>query len=200
MPRRALLLLAAFALARPPAASATVLVPGDLSGLARDAVVIVRGRVVAAEASWADTRHRVETIVTLEVEESFKGGGQSQVSFAVPGGVMGRYRSVLIGAPTFQTGEEVVVFLGARPPALAYLLGLGQGVFRVVRTGSVATVTPIPLTAQALVAVPVVKGDPSRKPVRLEAFASTLRAVLAGTLPTRPAPARPSPPGLTRDR
>jgi hypothetical protein len=39
---------------------------------------------------------------------------------------MGRYRSVTIGAPSFHEGEEVVLFLGAQPPALPFVLGLGQ--------------------------------------------------------------------------
>jgi hypothetical protein len=197
VPRHLSFLAAALSLALSPAVSATVLVPTELTGLARDAAAIVRGRVVTAQPSWADGRRRVETIVTLAVEESFKGGQAGQISFEVPGGVMGRYRSVLVGAPTFHEGEEVVVFLGAKPPALAYLVGLGQGVFRIVRDDGVATVVPIPLTAQPFDAGPVIKGDPSRRPLRLEAFSSALRAILAGAPLATQTPGRASPPGVS---
>ena len=57
---------------------------------------------------------------------------------------MGPYRSVMLGAPTFVEGEEVVVFLAASGPAIPHLVGLAQGVFRVrtdVATGA-RLVTP----------------------------------------------------------
>ena len=49
----------------------------------------------------------------------------------MPGGRLGRYRSLVVGAPTFEAGQRVVVFLGATPPSLPYVLGMSQGVFRV---------------------------------------------------------------------
>jgi hypothetical protein len=164
-------------------ASATVLIAGDLSDLSRGAAAIVRGRVVDTRPEWVDGRRRIETIVTLAIDETFKGDLSGQVAIAVPGGVMGRYRSVMIGAPAFRQGDEVILFLGVRPPALPYVLGLGQGVFRVLRDardGS-TTVTPPALLADATKTVTVVRGDPARRLVSLGDFSTTLRAVLAGS-------------------
>ena len=176
-----LLVGAALVAALVPRVSATVLLPGDLGDIARSATAIVRGTVVAVRSEWADGRRRIETVVTLRVSETFKGDMRGFVSVRVPGGVMGRYRSVTVGAPSFSQGEEVVLFLGASPPALPYVIGLGQGVFRVkrdVRTG-VTSVTPPALLANSARAVTVHRGDPDRRPQTLQQFADRIRSALA---------------------
>jgi hypothetical protein len=116
------------ALAAP--AQATALVPVDVAGLSREALAIARGRVTAVDARWTEGRRRVETLVTLDVEVWLKGSLGTSVEFKVPGGQIGPYRSVVIGAPSFVVGQRVVVFLGARAPGIPYVLGLSQGVFR----------------------------------------------------------------------
>ena len=164
-----------------PPVSATVLLPGDLGDIAHAASAIVRGTVVDVRSDWADNRRRVETIVTLRVSESLKGEMRGLVSVKVPGGVLGRYRSITIGAPSFRPGEEVVLFLGAEPPALPYVIGLGQGVFRVqrdLRTGA-TSVTPPALLADSTRTVRVQRGDPSRGAMSVQQFADTVRHLLA---------------------
>jgi hypothetical protein len=191
---------AALVAALAPAVSATVLLPGDLGDIARSAVAIVRGTVVDVRAEWADGRRRVETVVTLQVTQTFKGGMAGLVSVKVPGGVMGRYRTVMIGAPSFHSGEEVVLFLGAQPPALPYVIGLGQGVFRVhrdVRSGA-TTVTPPALLADRIQAVAVTRGDPNRRPVSLQEFTENIRAALATRAREIRAPDRPPVPGIAQ--
>ncbi|HEY3383999.1 MAG TPA: hypothetical protein VGK32_19720 [Vicinamibacterales bacterium] len=173
--------IGALCLALSPAVSATVLISGDLGDLARGAAVVVRGRVVAVRTDWADGRRRVVTIVTVAVDETFKGPVGSQVSFTVPGGLMGRYRSIMVGAPTFHEGDEAVWFLGAQPPALPYVLGLGQGVFRIerdTRTGQ-TSVKPSALLSDPAGPVTVQRGDPSRPAQSLDAFSAMLRGVLS---------------------
>ena len=164
-----------------PHVSATVLLPGDLGDIARAASAIVRGTVVDVRSDWADSRRRVETIVTLRVSESLKGEMRGLVSVKVPGGVLGRYRSVTIGAPSFRQGEEVVLFLGAAPPALPYVIGLGQGVFRVqrdLRTGATSVLPPALLASPAR-NVRVTRGDPSRGTMSVQQFADTVRRALS---------------------
>jgi hypothetical protein len=176
-----LLVGAVLAAAFVPSVSATVLLPGDLGDIARSATDIVRGTVVDVRSEWADGRRRVETVVTLQVSETFKGEMRGSVSVKVPGGVMGRYRSVTVGAPSFRQGEEVVLFLGAQPPALPYVIGLGQGVFRVkrdMRTGATA-VTPPALLADPVRTVAVNRGDPARRALTLQQFAERIRSALA---------------------
>jgi hypothetical protein len=171
----------ALLLALAPPVCATVLLPGDLGDIARGSAVIVRGTVADVRAEWVDGRRRVETIVTLDVVETFKGGLTGRITFQVPGGVMGRYRSVTVGAPTFRAGEEVIVCLGARPPALPYVLGLSQGVFRVRRdaaTGQRVVASPV-LLAAGNTTTTVKRGDPLRLPMSIEQFTTTLRFALS---------------------
>lgn len=163
-------------------ANATVLIPADLGELARDAGAIVRGRVAATETRWSAGRRAIETVVTIDVEESLKGSLGRTVQFIVPGGTLGRYRSLFVGAPQFVAEERVVVFLGWRGPGYAYLLGLGQGVFRIAwdvsRSG--ALVSPPPMIAPASGVARIVRGDVSRVPMPLAAFEQRVRALAGG--------------------
>ncbi len=97
---------------------------------------------------------------------------------------MGPYRSVMLGAPTFVEGEEVVVFLAASGPAIPHLVGLAQGVFR-VRTDAA---TGARLVTPEIVRMPAwprpsrcasCEATPARRPAPLAAFLQEVRA-LAG--------------------
>jgi hypothetical protein len=50
--------------------------------------------------------------------------------FRVPQGQVGRYRRIVVGAPEFAVGEDVMVFLTGRGPAIPTVFGLNQGVRR----------------------------------------------------------------------
>jgi hypothetical protein len=122
--------------------SATVMVPAELGELAADAHVIARGRIVAVEGFLSDDRKEIETVVTLEPESWLKapGGTSETVRFKVPGGQVGRYRRIVLGAPSFAVGQRVVVFLGGRAPQMPHLVGSSQGVFRIARRAGGDTV------------------------------------------------------------
>jgi hypothetical protein len=174
-------MLLILAMARP--ARATVLIPADLGELSRDAVAIARGRVAALDAQWTEDRGTIETIVTLEVESYLKGGLGSTLRFRVPGGELGRFRSVVVGAPAFAIDQRVVVFLGARGPSVPHLLGLSQGVFRMSRaadnSGWLVT-SPVLQPAAGGVATRLARGDPSRRSLALGDFEQTVRALAGG--------------------
>jgi hypothetical protein len=159
---------------------ATVVVPADLGELSRDARAIARGRVAAVEGRWTDDRRTIETIVTLEVESYLKGALGSTLQFRVPGGDLGRYRRIVVGAPEFAVDQRVIVFLGASGPMIPYVLGLNQGVYRIVRADdrSAWLVTPPALLPSA--AGRVVRGDPSRRPLELADFEQQVRALAGG--------------------
>jgi hypothetical protein len=68
-------------------------------------------------------------------------------SFVVPGGEAGGRILVMPGAPVFRAGDDVIVFLRGRAPALPQPVGLSLGVFRVaVDARGVAKVVPSPVT------------------------------------------------------
>jgi len=161
--------------------NATVVIGADLGELARDARAIARGRVVAVDAQWTTDRRTIETMVTLEVDAYLKGALGSTVQFRVPGGSLGRFRSIVVGAPQFTVDDRVVVFLGARGPSIPYVVGFDQGVYRLVRSGDGSTwlVTP-PALVPAAGAVTIVRGDPQRRPLPLNDFESRVRALAGG--------------------
>jgi hypothetical protein len=155
---------------------ATTLVPADLQDLTRSAGAIVRGRVSDTSVQWTADRRSIETVVTLEVEATLKGSLSAPVRFSVPGGTLGRYRRILVGAPEFAAGDRVFVFLTWRGPGMPYLVGLSQGVFRVVADSNGGLlVTPPLLVPPASGSVPIVRGDPSRRPLPLLAFERQIR-------------------------
>lgn len=159
---------------------ATTIVPADLGELAHDAVAIARGRVADVHSQFTEDRGTVETIVTLDVDAYLKGGLGATVRFKVPGGELGRFRTIVVGAPDFVVDQRVVVFLGAQGPTIPHVVGFNQGVFRIVRAqdDSGWLVTPPP-NVPGVVAVRVVRGDTSRRPVPLADFEQRVRT-LAG--------------------
>jgi hypothetical protein len=163
-----------------PPARATTLVPADLNELTASALAIAYVRIVDVRAVTTDDRRRVETVVVAESLGYLKGNIGPTIVFRVPGGQVGAYRTVMVGAPSFSVGEEAVLFFGARGPALPYLVGFSQGVFRVQsdpRTGSRMVVPAPALNAGATAAI--ARG--TRPPMPLEAFAAHVRALAAGS-------------------
>ena len=160
--------------------NATVLAPADLVDLTRDSGAIIRGRIATASSRWTEDRRAVETLVTVDVESSLKGPFDKTAQFLVPGGTLGRYRSVVVGAPQFEVGQRVIVFLAWQGPRYPHLVGFSQGVFRVVNaaseTGSV--VVPAPIVRPSAGGTPIVRGDPARQAPSLVAFEQRLRALV----------------------
>ena len=160
-------------------AGATTLVPADMAELTHDALAVARGRVAAVDTRWTDDRRAIETIVTLEVDRYLKGDLGSTVQFRVPGGRLGRFRRVVVGAPEFAIGDRVVVFLGAVGPSIPHLVGFSQGVYRLVlapdATGWV--VTPPAAWPSASGSKPIVRGDPARVALPVDEFESRVRAL-----------------------
>ena len=153
-------------------ARGAVILPADLATLVTGARAVVHGRVVAVEPRWVEGRRRIETLVTLRVEEYLKGNLGDEVTFKVPGGQMGPYRSFMVGAPTFAEGDEVVVFLNAQGPTIPWISGLNQGVFRVAENVSgVKMVLPGISLAPGDEGRQLVRGDPARQRMALAAFA-----------------------------
>jgi len=163
-------------------ARATVVIPADLGELSRDAIAIVRGRVARVDAQFTEDRGTIETIVTLEVESYMKGALGQVVRFRVPGGELGRLRSIVVGAPEFAVDQHVVVFLGAYGPSVPHIVGFSQGVFRVVRAADDSgwLVTPPATLPAAAGSVRIVRGDPSRRPLPLADFEQKVRALAGG--------------------
>ena len=176
------LLVAAVIAIAPAAVRATVLVPIEFRELVATAPVIVHGEVVAVHSDWSSGRRAVETFVTLHADEYLKGNLGSEFTLRVPGGRLGRYRTIMVGAPVFSRGDEVVLFLNTGAPAYPTIVGLSQGAFRVVAVPGSASRMVAPPAVMGLPgedAQPVVRGDAARRPVGIEQFRTLVRQVLA---------------------
>ena len=112
---------------------ATTVIPASLEEIVEGSQLIVHGRVIDVQARTTADRRSIFSLVTVAVDEAVKGSPGRAVTFRVPGGQIGRYRRVIVGAPEFATGDEVVVFLRGGGAAVPTLFGLGQGVYKVER-------------------------------------------------------------------
>jgi hypothetical protein len=163
-------------------AGATVLVPIEFRELVTTSLVIVHGTVVDVRSEWVDGRRAIETFVTIDASDYLKGNLGDRVTFKVPGGQLGRYRTIFVGAPTFESGDELVLFLKANGPSYPFIVGLSQGVYRVQteQPSGLRVVTPPAVVAKPGVAAErVVRGDPSRRAVPIDGFRDLVRQMLS---------------------
>jgi hypothetical protein len=177
-------LLALLALV-PVALNATVILPIEFRELVTTTPVIVHGHVTDVRSALVDGRRSVETFVTVAADEYLKGDLGEHITFMVPGGEVGRYRTVFIGAPAFTTGDEVVLFLRTRRAALPFIVGLSQGAYRVVadrQTGRRMVTVPIVMGKEGSEPETVVRGAAARRPLPIEAFRAAVRDVITQSL------------------
>jgi hypothetical protein len=153
---------------------ATVLLPADFTQMVSESQLIVHARIIDVQGELVGNRRTIESLITVAVLSPLKGVTSGEVVFRVPGGRVGRYRRIFVGAPVFKPGEEVVLFLKSRVPAIPVPFGLSQGVYRVSRATGTPMVIPVPPT-EAVVGTP--RGDSSRRPVALDEFARQVRLV-----------------------
>lgn len=165
----------------PAAIRATVIVPAEFREIVNGSDIIAYGRVIETTVQMADDRKRVDTLVTMQVGTYLKGGPGDAIVFRVPGGQVGRFRNVTVGAPQFVVGEEAVVFLNSRAADRPFVFGLNQGVFRVRLDDRTKrrVVTPPVLMVQGEAPEALVRGSAARRPVPLETFGARVQSVLA---------------------
>lgn len=161
-------------------AQASTMLPADFRVIVADATVIVRGRVTDVRAVRS-ALGEVETVATIAVEAVLKGEASSFVSMRVPGGTIGRYRTVMPGAPRVTPGDAGVYLLKRAPGGALWPVGLASGIYRVTTSNGRAMVTP-PVVPGITAAAngPVVRGDARRKALPLSEFESIVSLVVRG--------------------
>jgi hypothetical protein len=177
--RRRFLVLALL-LSVPAAAGATVLIPIEFRELVSVSSTIVHGRVSDVHAEWIDGRRSLETFVAVEADEYYKGNGAGTLTVRVPGGQLGRFRTIFVGAPEFRPGDEVVLFLRSYN-GRTLIVGLSQGAFRVVpdTAGRRMVTSPVVMSASGTESQPIVRGDAARRPMAIDAFRDLVKRVMA---------------------
>ncbi len=160
---------------------ATVVVPAEFREVVQGSDLIVYGRVESVRPQWSDDRRRIESVVTFGVSTILKGEADRTIEFTVPGGTLGRYRTMVMGAPVFEAGDEAFLFLRTGLAPTPVVFGFNQGVFRVrsdAGTGRRLVASPA-LLAGADAPQLLVRGAPDRRPVPIESFATRVLAVMA---------------------
>lgn len=173
MPRSSWILLMFAALVAP--AGAVTVAPLSFDELVNDSTTVVYGRVSDVHGQWSDDRRRIDSLVTIEVVDRYKGSPAATLTFTVPGGQVGRYRNLVPGAPSFARGDLAVLFLTSRGPRLPVTTGFTQGIYRVTldARGAALVLPPAVETTDRR----IVRGDVMRKPVPLASFEAAVRAV-----------------------
>lgn len=164
---------------------ASTFLSAEFREVVSEASTIVRGRVTDVRAIRS-AAGEVESVVTIAVETALKGSPEAFVAMRVPGGTIGRYRTVMIGAPVMRVGEQAVFFLKRGPGNSLWPVGLTQGIYRVSSSagsagaaGSVGMVHAPVLPGVTTNAVgPVVRGDARRGTLPVTEFESLVRLLL----------------------
>ena len=112
-------------------AGALTLLPISFDDLVAQSAVVVYGRVAGVHGAWTGDRRRIESLVTLDTLEYYKGALGERVSFKVPGGEAGGMVMAVPGSPVLREGDLLVVFLPGGGPAVPVPIGVSQGVYRV---------------------------------------------------------------------
>jgi hypothetical protein len=107
--------------------------------MAQQATAVVRGRV--GEARTTRFGALVYTLHRFEAEEQWKGAPVEGLEVAVPGGTYEGVTYSFGGTPELNAGEEYLLFLWTGPSGRTQVLGLSQGVFRVLRRSDGVVVT-----------------------------------------------------------
>jgi len=80
--------------------------------LSKDSDVIITGKVIQKESSWNESKTRIYTKTTVQVEEYLKGtNNENSVEITSPGGEVGNIGEIYSHMPRFENEEEVLVFL-----------------------------------------------------------------------------------------
>ncbi|MBK7858507.1 MAG: hypothetical protein IPJ65_07765 [Archangiaceae bacterium] len=176
-------------------ALATTLLALDVPAMSRSADAIVQGTVTRVEAKLSKDKSRISTHVFVQVSESLKGQGTSEVELVQPGGVVGDLGQRVSGTAHLKEGDEVVAFLERRGPRAFMLVGMAQGCFRIERSsdGKAAFALQDP-DGEVAVLDPVTHAvvQKNTTPQKLDELKAQIRAALAQPLADEPPPGRPA--------
>ena len=96
-----------------------------------DSELIVQGTVLRSWSDWDRARQFIWTHYELQVSDTMKGLPSVKLVVSEPGGIIGETAIQIAGAPRYQVGDEVVLFLNRTPIGYLRSCGWGQGKFGV---------------------------------------------------------------------
>ncbi len=187
------LLLAVLLLLAPLASGASVMVRATVEELAAEATLVVRATVTSTEGRLSSDGRRIYTRAVLEVAHAYKGAVAGPLIVHAPGGSFAGRGQLVHGAPRFDRGDELVLFLGKKAESpegpIWGVVGMAQGRLALTKDASGALlVTP---EVDGLELVEADGKTPAERPIAipLPAFEARLRAAVAAKVPEVVAPA-----------
>ena len=129
---RAVLILTGLAALLP--AHATILQQLTMDDMIQKSTAIVHAKVTGSYAAFQG--QDIYTHYQLQILENLKGSNAGQMDVVVPGGSARGLRQTVAGAPNLAVGAEYVVFLWTSRSGMTQVIGLSQGLFRVVLDSS----------------------------------------------------------------
>jgi hypothetical protein len=162
-------LAATLLLAASPAVAA-LFAATSVEEAARSSDAVVRGTVLSVRGRLTASGRRVVTDVEIAVASAWKGSPGATVRVVVPGGTTPGLGMSVDAAPTFEAGEQVVVFLGRIGDAWQ-VMGLALGKYRVTGADARPALAPEDVAPRALAA-----GERAHGPMAVSELESRVRA------------------------
>lgn len=126
-------------------AEATVVIPLGLDELIAEAELIVEVRVAKVTSRWSENRTTIYTYVTLDIIRVVHGEVRGHtLTLRFEGGEFEGNQITVDGMPSFERGEQDVLFIQGNDLAGSPVVGLFQGRFKVVN-GEIYDDTGVPI-------------------------------------------------------
>lgn len=169
--------LAAMLVALPASASTFVAMSDE--ALVASSQAVVFGEVVQVDSFWNQDGTAVITDAVFQVAETFAGSAPVTVKVRTFGGSVGDVRIEAIGFPTFQVGEQMVLFLEQGAEGTFRVNGYQLGQYR-VRQDEAGVATAYPALEHG-VRLLQVDGTPAPAPkaLPLDALVQRVRSLAA---------------------
>jgi hypothetical protein len=126
-------------------AFATTVARLNLEQLVQRADLIVQGHVESVYSQWDEERRLVFTYVSIRVDEPLKGGRRQSVLIRQIGGTVGTIQMSIAGVPQFKSGEMAIVFLKHQDNSTFQVVGMNQGLYKIVEDFAVSNVSGVDL-------------------------------------------------------
>ena len=116
------------------AARAITTIPRSFDELVARADTVFKGTVTGQSSRWIGegARRHIDTFVTFQVQETYKGTPATEQTLRFAGGTVGDDTMEVPDLPKFTVGQKAVLFVVNNGKQFCPLVGVTQGRFRVV--------------------------------------------------------------------
>ncbi|MCB9526232.1 MAG: hypothetical protein H6702_23040 [Myxococcales bacterium] len=171
-----------------PMAHATIVQQLAVEQMAREADVVVHGKVTHRSSAWNAEKTRIYTVTEVQVIDPVKGPHAAGATIRIRqlGGTVDGITQSIVGNARLRADEEVVLFLDYdTEKGLHYVVGMAQGKFAVDRREGPAVVARdlaglalADLDKGGVTGLQHPKAGPQKGP-ELDAFKARIKAALA---------------------